>query len=107
MWVDGEAKAGDPGRTLGLPLSAVSGAHRKVAYGIKGSKIRLMLDVYVNADGQPVPGTAGLAVPEWVFVRRATRRRRHASRIVMWEVGLETSVLTWRPGADQRDCAQR
>ncbi len=67
MWVDGEAKAGDPGRTLGLPLSAVSGAHRKVAYGIKGSKIRLMLDVYVNADGQPVPGKPG-----WVFLRRAT-----------------------------------
>ncbi|KAG2440314.1 hypothetical protein HXX76_004421 [Chlamydomonas incerta] len=63
IWVnaDGAGAGGSGGadasapRAAGLPLSALAASNKRVQYGIKGSKVRLVLDVYTNGQRQPVP----------------------------------------------------
>eukprot|EP00198_Chlamydomonas_reinhardtii_P008163 XP_001697500.1 subunit of ESCRT-II complex [Chlamydomonas reinhardtii] len=42
-------------RAACLPLSTLAASNKRVQYGIKGSKVRLVLDVYTNGQRQPVP----------------------------------------------------
>ncbi|KAG2455075.1 hypothetical protein HYH02_000897 [Chlamydomonas schloesseri] len=42
-------------RAASLTLSTLAASNKRVQYGIKGSKVRLVLDVYTNGQRQPVP----------------------------------------------------
>ncbi|KAG2483880.1 hypothetical protein HYH03_017274 [Edaphochlamys debaryana] len=55
----GAGGGGGPGgrRAVVLPLAAVCGSQKKVQYGIKGSKVRLAVEVYTDSQRQPVPAS--------------------------------------------------
>ncbi|GIL46196.1 hypothetical protein Vafri_3243, partial [Volvox africanus] len=44
-------------RAASLPLAAVIACNKKVQYTLKGSKVRLMLEVYTDRQRQPVPAS--------------------------------------------------